>query len=93
MLLFVNFGVKEEEYILSILDKIRNAGIASEIYPEQAKIKRQMSYADNRKIPFVALAGENEIQSGHITLRNMLNGEQTEVTLDELIGELTKTDN
>ena len=92
-LLFVNFGVKEEEYILSILDKIRNAGIASEIYPEQAKMKKQMSYADNRKIPFVALAGENEIQSGHITLRNMLNGEQTEVTLDELIGELTKTDN
>lgn len=91
-LLFVNFGAKEEEYILSILDKIRNAGIASEIYPGQAKLKKQMSYAGNRKIPFVAIIGENEIQSGRITLRNMSNGEQKEVIFDELIREISKTD-
>jgi len=91
-LLFVNFGAKEEEYILSILDRIRNAGIASEIFPGQAKLKKQMSYADNRKIPFVALIGENEIQSGKITLKNMSSGEQREVSLEELILELSKTE-
>jgi histidyl-tRNA synthetase len=88
-LLFVNFGPKEEEYILSILDKIHQAGIASELYPDQAKLKKQMSYADNRKIPFVALIGENEINSGKITLRNMSNGEQTELSLNQLIEELS----
>jgi len=88
-LLFVNFGAKEEEYILSILDKIRSAGIASEIFPGQAKLKKQMSYADNRKIPYVALVGENEIQSGKITLKNMSTGEQEEVSLEELIQEIS----
>jgi histidyl-tRNA synthetase len=87
-LLFVNFGAKEEGYILSILNKIRNAGIPSEIYPEQAKLKKQMAYADSRKIPFVALMGENEMASGTITLRNMITGEQQEVTLDKLIQEI-----
>ncbi len=89
-LLFVNFGLREEEYILPVLNKIRDAGIASEIYPGQAKLKKQMSYADNRKIPFVAIIGENEIQSNRITLRNMSNGEQKEVSLEELIEEISE---
>ena len=88
-LLFVNFGPKEEEYILPVLDKIRMAGIPSEIFPEQAKLKKQMSYADNRNIPFVALIGENEIRAGKITLRNMSSGEQKELSLEELIEEIT----
>ena len=87
-LLFVNFGPKEEEYILPVLDKIRMAGIPSEIFPEQAKLKKQMSYADNRNIPFVALIGENEIRAGKITLRNMSSGEQKELSLEELIEEI-----
>jgi histidyl-tRNA synthetase len=75
-ILFVNFGEAETEYILPILQKLRNEDISAEIYPEAAKLKKQMSYADAKCIPFVAIAGENEINEGKITLKNMISGEQ-----------------
>lgn len=84
-LLFVNFGGKEEKYLLPLLAKVREAGIRTELYPEAAKMKKQMGYADAKKIPFVALVGETEMNDGKINLKNMLTGEQAPVTLDELI--------
>ena len=67
-LLFVNFGAREEAYLLPLIAKVRAAGIRTELYPEAAKMKKQMSYADTKKIPFVALVGENEIEAGKVNL-------------------------
>lgn len=89
-LLFVNFGTKEEAHILPLINKIRKANIATEIYPEAAKMKKQMSYADNNKIPFVAIIGENEINEGKITLKNMQSGEQKLLTIEECIDILSQ---
>ena len=86
-LLFVNFGEKEEEYLLPIVSKARTAGIRVELYPESAKMKKQMSYADAKKIPYVAIVGENEINEGKINLKNMVTGEQNLFTIDELIAQ------
>jgi histidyl-tRNA synthetase len=83
--LFVNFGEKEEEYLFPLLVEVRAAGIRAELYPEAAKMKKQMGYADTKKIPYVALVGENEIAQGKINLKNMLSGEQELLTTDELI--------
>lgn len=82
--LFVNLGEKEEKYILPLISKIRSAGITAEIYPDRAKLKKQMAFADAKAIPYVVLAGEKEIASGKITLRNMQTGEQKELDFDEL---------
>jgi len=87
-ILFVNLGEQEEKYILPLISTIRGEGISAEIYPDRAKLRKQMAYADAKSIPYVALAGENEIKSGKITLRNMHSGEQKEVSIDELIKEL-----
>ena len=87
-LLFVNFGAREEAYLLPLIAKVRAAGIRTELYPEAAKMKKQMSYADTKKIPFVALVGENEIEAGKVNLKNMLTGEQHSVTVEELIERL-----
>lgn len=84
-LLFVNFGEKEEAYLLPIIAKVRAAGIRTELYPESAKMKKQMGYADTKKIPFVAIVGETEIEEGKINLKNMITGEQKPATLEELI--------
>ena len=84
-LLFVNFGPTEESYLLPLIAKVRAAGIRTELYPEAAKMKKQMSYADTKRIPFVALVGENEIKENKINLKNMLTGEQCLVSLDELL--------
>ena len=84
-LLFINFGEKETAYCLPIIQKVRVCGIASEIYPDSVKMKKQMNYANNNGIPYVALAGENEINTGKITLKNMVNGEQKLVDAEELI--------
>jgi len=84
-LLFINFGEKETAYCLPAAARTRQAGIRSEIYPDAAKMKKQMSYANAKQIPFVALAGENEISQGRLTLKNMETGEQTLVTVEELI--------
>lgn len=83
--LFVNFGSKEAAYVLPILTKVRQAGIRAEIFPDASKMKKQMNYANVKAIPFVAIAGENEIQENKLTLKNMTTGEQHLVTPDELI--------
>ena len=84
-LLFINFGEKETAYCLPIAARIREAGIRTEIFPDSAKMKKQMSYANAKHIPFVALAGENEIAQGKVTLKNMETGEQSLVSTEELI--------
>ena len=84
-LLFVNFGKAEAAYVLPVLAKVRAAGIRAEIYPDSAKMKKQMGYANNKAIPFVAIVGENEMNEGKLTLKNMTTGEQSLVTPDELI--------
>ena len=84
-ILFINFGEKETAYCLPIIKKVRVQGISTEIFPDAAKMKKQMAYANAKHIPFVALAGENEINEGKITLKNMETGEQQMVTPEELI--------
>ena len=83
--LFINFGEKETAYCLPIVNKARQAGIRTEMFPDSAKMKKQMNYANAKNIPFVVLAGENEINAGKVTLKNMTTGKQTLVTADELI--------
>ena len=84
-LLFINFGDKETAYCLPFVAKAREAGIRTEIFPDSSKMKKQMSYANAKQIPFVALAGENEMAEGKLTLKNMESGEQQLVSIDELI--------
>ena len=84
-LLFINFGDKETAYCLPAVAKAREAGIRTEIFPDSTKMKKQMSYANAKQIPFVALAGENEMSEGKLTLKNMESGEQSLVTIDEII--------
>ena len=84
-LLFVNFGDKEAAYCLPILTKVREAGVRAEIYPDASKMKKQMVYANDKQIPFVAIVGENEMNEGKLTLKNMTTGEQSLVTPDELL--------
>ncbi len=88
-LLFVNFGEKEERYCLKLLSKIRAQGISAEIYPEAAKMKKQMSYANKKNIPFVALIGENEMKAQEISLKNMKTGEQANCTYSQMIQIIT----
>ena len=88
--LFINFGEKETAYCLPILRQAREAGIRAEIFPDKAKMKKQMSYANAKNIPFVVLAGENEIAQGKVTLKNMESGEQTLVSAEELIAAIQK---
>ena len=87
-ILFINFGEKETAYCMPIVAKVRAAGIRAELYPDAAKMKKQMSYANAKQIPFVALAGDNEIAENKITLKNMATGEQQLVTPEELIDKL-----
>ena len=84
-LLFINFGEKETAYCMPIAAKAREAGVATEIYPDAVKMKKQMSYANSNGVRFVAMAGENEINEQKITLKDMTTGEQSLVTTDELI--------
>ena len=84
-LLFINFGQQETAYCLPVAARARQAGIRTEVFPDSAKMKKQMAYANAKQIPFVALAGENEINEGKLTLKNMETGEQQLLTPDELI--------
>lgn len=84
-LLFVNFGEVEAAYCLPVLARVREAGIYSEIYPDAAKMKKQMGYANDKHIPFVAIVGENEMKEGKLMLKDMLKGEQKMVSPEELI--------
>ena len=86
--LFINFGEKETAYCLPIIYKVRARGIRAEIFPDSAKMKKQMSYANAKQIPYVVLAGETEMQAGKVTLKNMATGEQQLVTAEELIENL-----
>ena len=89
-LLFVNFGEQEVEWLLPAVKQLRETGISCELYPEAAKMKKQMTYADNNHIPFVALVGEKEMQEGTIGLKNMETGEQKSCSLQELIDTVKK---
>lgn len=84
-LLFVNFGEKETSYCLPVIAAVRKEGIRCEIYPDNAKMKKQMSYANSKGVPFVAIVGENEMNEGRVMLKNMTSGEQKLVTTEELI--------
>lgn len=84
-LLFINFGAAEAAHCLGLACRTRNAGITTEVYPDSAKMKKQMAYANARSIPFVALVGEDEMREGIVTLKNMATGEQQTLTIDEAI--------
>ena len=84
-LIFINFGEKETAYCLPIARKARERGIRTEVFPDAVKMKKQMSYANAKNIAFVALAGDNEMAEGKVTLKNMLTGEQKLLTPEELI--------
>jgi histidyl-tRNA synthetase len=86
--LLVNFGEKEAVYCLGLVQKLRTSGISAELYPDSAKMKKQMAYADSRKIAFVVLTGEEEMLTGKLTLKDMTTGEQLKLTEDELIDRL-----
>ena len=88
--LFINFGEKEAAYCLPFVAKARKAGIRTEIFPDKAKRKKQMSYANAKNIPYVVLSGENEINEGKLMLKDMQTGEQTLITIDELIATALK---
>lgn len=87
-ILFVNFGNEEELYCLPIIKALRDNGINAEIYPDASKMKKQMTYADKKGIPYVALVGENEMKAGVVSLKNMASGEQENFTPEELIQKL-----
>lgn len=89
-LLFINFGDKETAYCLPVVRACRAAGISTEMFPDKAKMKKQMSYANAKAIPFVVLAGDNEIAENKFTLKNMTTGEQHLVTTEELISIVCK---
>jgi histidyl-tRNA synthetase len=86
--LFINFGEKETAYCMPFVAYCRQAGIRTELYPDIVKMKKQMAYANAKQIPFVALAGENEIKEGKLTLKNMSTGEQQMLTPEEVIEKL-----
>ena len=87
--LFINFGEAEADFCLPIATKVRAAGISVELYPDSAKMKKQMAYANSKSIPFVVLVGENEIYQGKVTLKNMITGDQQLVSAEELIAIVT----
>ena len=86
--LFINFGNKEAMVCLDAVTKLREQGIKAELYPDSVKMKKQMTYANRRDIPFVVLVGEEELKSGKFTLKYMESGEQHSLTLSELLSRL-----
>jgi histidyl-tRNA synthetase len=88
--LFLNLGSAEATASLKVINQMRREGISAEIYPDAAKMKKQMSYADTQAVPFVAIIGESELASGTITLKNMSTGEQQQVTAEEAIAIVAK---
>ena len=81
----LNFGGEEERVSLRLAKNLREAGIACEVYPESAKMKKQMEYANRRAVPWVVIVGSDELASGRATVKNMATGEQQAVAFDELI--------
>ena len=82
--LVLNFGAEETKYALGILEELHRANVRSEYYPDAAKLKKQMSYADAKKIPYIIIAGEDEIMNSNITIKNMSSGEQKTILLTDL---------
>jgi len=83
-----NFGEKEAAYAMKAIKKLRKNGIKAELYPDAAKLKKQMNYANKRGIPFVVLVGEQEVSDHKFTLKNMLTGEQVLCDFDNLLGQI-----
>ena len=90
-LLFINFGEKETNYVLPFVTKARQANIRTELFPDSVKMKKQMAYANAKHIPFVVLAGDNEIEQGKVTLKNMTTGEQILVSPEDSIEKVTSS--
>ena len=86
--LFANLGEAEQAASMSLVSKLRDKGVATEIYPDMGKMKKQMEYANRRGIPYVVIIGSNELERGVVTLKNMQSGEQQELSFDELIATL-----
>jgi histidyl-tRNA synthetase len=86
--LLVNFGMNESLYCLKVLKTIRDAGISAELYPDSAKMKKQMSYADDKKIPYVILVGDEEMKTGILTLKEMQSGEQFKLSVSDCINKI-----
>jgi histidyl-tRNA synthetase len=82
--MIVNFGEKESVFALGILELLHKNGISSELYPDASKLKKQISYADSKKIPYVIMAGENEINNNTVTVKIMSTGEQKNMKPEEL---------
>ena len=87
--LFLNFGEREATYALPALQLLREKNIASEIFPDKAKIGKQMTYANAKGIPYVVMAGEDEINENVFTLKDMISGEQWKVGVDELVRQVS----
>jgi histidyl-tRNA synthetase len=83
--LFINFGQNEALYAIQAISELRDLGIAAELYPDAAKMGKQMAYADKRDIPYVVLAGSDEVIQERYTLKNLKDGKQQSVSLKELI--------
>lgn len=91
--MLVNFGGEEERFAISLLEEIRAAGIPAELYPESARIKKQMTFANSISVPWVIMAGEEERESGAVTLKNMITGEQEKISVSDVIKRLKETSN
>ncbi len=87
--LFVNFGKEEIESIIPLLADLRESGIRAELFPDAVKMKKQLAYADKNNIPYVVLAGKDELQEGRVTLKKMESGDQEIVSLTNLVGRFT----
>jgi histidyl-tRNA synthetase len=84
-IIFINFGEKEALYAMKAVRELRNQNVAAEMYPDAAKMKKQMNHANKRNIPFVVLAGTKEMEEERFTLKNMVSGEQSTVALEEML--------
>jgi histidyl-tRNA synthetase len=87
--MFVNFGDTESSYCLSLLKKLRENNISSELYPSLDKIKKQMNYANNKGVQFVVMVGEDEMESGLLTIKDMNTGDQNKMNISEFIKTLS----
>ena len=83
--MFINYGENEALYSMKAIKKLRSLGIKVELYPDKAKVAKQMQHADKRFIPFVVIVGEDEIANNIYSLKNLVSGEQKKVSLEELI--------
>ncbi len=90
--LILNFGNEEARFALRIRDQLTDLNISAEIYPDAVKLKKQMSYADARKIPYIVIAGEDEIRNNQVTLKIMSSGEQRKMTIDDLLMSFLKSE-